>query len=164
MRSIGNTVASVGDGSLVSAFCWGAVVVGDGPSNVADHAVGVSVLLTAGKAVVCAVEGQFGDTVVTLDAGSFLETGGDVVGDFTEDGDLTLDDFFLVAVLHVTRDVADETFASWLVPDSFPESTRSVEVFGTDLGEEGDRVACEVAVSLIKVDGTFTEFDGLDGR
>lgn len=162
MGTVGGTVRSVDNGSLVRALGRGAVVVGDGPSDVGGHAVGISVLLAAGHAVVCAVEGQFGDTIVTLDAGGFLKAGGDIVGDFAEDADLTLDDFFLVAILHVTRNIADEAFTGWFIPDFLPEGARSVEVFRTDLGEEGDGIAGEVAVSLVKVNGSFAELDGLD--
>lgn len=48
------------------------------------------------------------DALVTLDTKSLLESLGDLGRDLSEDGDLSLDDLLLAAVLHVSRDSLDE--------------------------------------------------------
>ena len=83
--------------------------------------------------VVGAVEGQAGDTLVALDAGSLLEAASDVLGDLAEDGDLALDDLVLLARAHVAADVLDEALACAVVKHLLPQDARCVEVFRTDL-------------------------------
>ena len=127
------------------------------------HAVGDLVLIAARHAVVGAVEAHVGDAVVALDAGGFLEAGGEVGADFAEDGELAFDDLFFAAGGHVAGDVADETFLGGVVEDFFPQVAWGVEVFGADLGEEGYGVGGEFAVHFVEIDGTVAELDRLDG-
>ena len=110
-----------------------------------------------------AIEAHVLDAVVSLDPDCLLDAGSHVLGDFTEDGDLTLDHLGLSAACHVAGDIADETLLGAFIPDAFPEGAWSVEVFGADLAEEADGLADEVAVNLVEIHATVLEGDGLDG-
>ena len=70
-------------------------------SDLAAHAVGHSVLVGRGHAVMRAVEAHVRDPVVAFDARGFLNTGSHVLGDFAEDGDFPLDNLGVGAFLHV---------------------------------------------------------------
>ena len=144
-------------------FARGPVVRLRRQSHFGAHAVGDLVLVAAGHAVVGAVEAHVGDAVVALDAGGFLEPGGEVGADFAEDGDLAFDDVFFAAGGHVAGDVVDEALLGAVVEDFFPEGARGVEIFGADLGEEGYGVGGEFTVNSVEVDGTVAELDRLDG-
>ena len=126
-------------------------------------AISEALAVVVGHAIVGTVEGQASNTRVALDAGSLLETRSHVLGDLAEDGDLALDDLLLRAVAHVARDVVDEALLGAFVEDLLPQGAGGLEVFGTDLGEEGDGLADEVAVRLVEVDGALAEGDWLDG-
>ena len=141
----------------------GAVIRLRRQAHLGAHAVGDFVLVAAGHAVVGAVEAQVGDAVVTLHARGFLEAGGEVGAYFAEDGDLAFDDFFFAAGGHVAGDVADEAFFGVFIEDFLPKIAGGVEVFGTDLGEEGYGVGGEFAVDFVEIDGTLAELDRLDG-
>lgn len=111
-----------------------------------------------------AVESNVRDAVVALNAGGFLNTLGNIGADFTENGDLALEDFFLGACGHVAGDVADEALAGLFVPDTFPQGAGSVEIFGTDFTQESYGVRGKIAVDFVKVDGAVLETDRFDGR
>ena len=147
----------------VKPLARGAVVRLRRQAHFGAHAVGHLVLVAAGHAVVGAVEAHVGDAVVALDARGFLQAGGQVRADFAEDGDLAFEDFFFAAGGHVAGDVADETLLGVFVEDFLPQDAWGVEVFRADLGEEGYGVGGEFAVDFVEIDGTVSEFDGLDG-
>ena len=147
----------------MEALARGPVVRLRRQSHFGAHAVGDLVLVAARHAVVGAVEAHVGDTVVTLDAGGFLEAGGEVGADLAEDGDLTFEDFFFAAGGHVAGDVADETLLGGFVEDFFPQVAWGVEVFRADLGEEGYGVGGEFAVDFVEIDGAVAELDRFDG-
>lgn len=132
-------------------------------SLIGVHAVGALVLSIVGHGVVRTVETEASNARVSLDPSSLLEASGKVVRNLAEDTNLALDNLLDGAVAHVTGDVADEALAGTLIPDTLPESARGVEVFRTDLAEEGDGFADEAAVDFVEVDGALAEGDRLNG-
>lgn len=111
------------------------------------------------------VEQEVGNTIVTLDAGSLFETGGNIFRDFSEDGNLSLDDFRFSTRRHVSADSLDESVLGPRVEDTVPKDSRSVEVFRVNRRQEGAGVRQETfAVDLVEVDGSLSELDGVNGR
>jgi len=148
---------------LVRAIARSTVVQSLAAGLVRVHAVGTLVATVISHSVVRTVEAEARDAGVTLDTGSLLKTSGEVVGDLAEDTNLALDDLLDCAVAHMSANVADEALAGTLIPDLLPQGARSVEVFGTDLAQEADSLADEVAVDLAEVHTAVAERDGLDG-
>lgn len=149
---------------LMHALHRGTIVSQRASSNPFAHSVRNLEVILLRHAVVRAVESHVRDTVVALDAGGFLKTLGNIGADFTENGNLALEDFFLGACGHVAGDVADKALAGLFVPDTFPQGAGSVEIFGTDFTQESDGVRGEVAVNFVKVDGAVLETDRFNRR
>ena len=61
-----------------------------------------------------------------------------------------------------TYDIVDETFPGTIIKDLLPKGSRSVEVLRSDLGQEGNGLASELAMSLVEIDSALTELDGID--
>lgn len=172
--AIRNTVRSIYPRSIsprlvpaflpVRAFRRCAIVAYRAGADLGSHAVRYPVPILGRHAVVGAVEAEVGDAVVALDTGGLLHAGGEVLGDFAEDGDLALDDLFALAVGHVAGHVAHETLLGVFVEDLLVKDAWGVKVFGADFAKEGDGVAGELAMDLVEVDGALTELNGFDGR
>lgn len=79
-----------------------------------------SCLLVARLTIVCAVEAQVGYSVVALDAGGFLQTGGNVVRNLAKDGNLALDDLRVAACGHVAGNVGDEAILGPVIKHLLP--------------------------------------------
>jgi hypothetical protein len=109
-----------------------------------------------------AVEPHVLDAIVRALDPRGLQTRGDVLGHLGEDGDLALDGFLLLAVLHVPANILDESLLGPIVHDTFPERARGVEILGADFTQERDRSAGKVAMQTVQVDGALLELDGLD--
>ena len=141
---------------------WSAVVAVPADPDFARHPIGDAILVRGGHAVVRAIEAHFLNAIVAFDARGFLDARSHVFGHFTEDGDFTLEDLFRRASLHVAGDVVHETLLGALVPDSFPQGTRSIEVLGANLAEEGDSSASEFTMDLVQVGAPVLEGNRLN--
>ena len=149
---------------LVRALDRRPIVFRYAETNLAYHPVCRTERFVLGKAVVSAVEPYLRNTRVALNACSLLKTLRNVVGDFAEDGDLALENLLIPAGRHVARDGGDETFAGAVVEDLLPQSPGGDEILGSDLGEESDGIAYEIAVCLVEIDRSLAELDGADRR
>ena len=145
------------------------------------HTVGVSDGGILRKAIVCAVELHGRDIIIALDASSLLQSLANLGADHAEDGDLSLENLLVFADFHLsglievsirsrstcgcrvsTYDIVDEAFPGTIIKDLLPKGSRSVEVLGSNLGQECDGLASELAMSLVKIDSALTELDGVD--
>jgi len=77
-------------------LAWRTVVLGDRLAFRTAGAVGSPKGFILGHTVVCAIELHVGDAVVTLDTSSLLKSLGNLIVNFSEDGDLSLDDLLLL--------------------------------------------------------------------
>lgn len=109
-----------------------------------------------------AIEAEILDAVIAFDASRFLDTLSQVIGDFAEDANFSLDDLGIAAGLHVARDIVDETLLGTLIPDPLVESSRRIEVFRADLAKEGDSITSKLAVDLIEIGAAVLKRDGLN--
>ena len=151
VSTVGVTVRSLGTRDTVMGVCdWSTigVVVHEGSRF---DAVSLTELGLSSHTVVRTVEVQVGDAGVSLDAGSLLKPSRDVIGDFTEDSYLALDNLLLFAILHMARNVADETLPSVLIPDFLPQGARSVEILRRNLGKERNSATNKFAMNLISI-------------
>ena len=105
---------------LVRALNRRPIIIRNAKPNLTHHTISSTDRLVLGEPVVRAVEPHLRNTRVALDACGFLETLGNIVGDFAEDGDLALDDFLVPAGGHVAGDGVDETVARAVVEDFLP--------------------------------------------
>ena len=110
-----------------------------------------------------AIELHVCDTIISLNARGLLEPSLDVLVNCTEDSNLALQNLLIRADLHLPNNVVDETVSRWLVKHFVPKRAWRVEVLGSNLAQEGDSCALEVTVSLVKINGTLTELNGVDG-
>jgi hypothetical protein len=139
--------------------------------TVTEHqAIGILHLVGRGDtaivhAVVRTVEEESGDTLVALDSGSLFQTSGDVVGNLSEDGDLSLDNLLFSASRHVGADGLDESILRSIIEYLLPKLSGRVEVLRVDCRQERASVREEVTtVDLVEVDGSVSELDRIDGR
>lgn len=139
------------------------VVFGDRFAFRTAGAVGSPKRFILGHTVVCAVELHVGNAVITLDTSSLLKSLGNLVVNFSEDGDLSLDDLLLSAHLHFAGDVTDKSVTCRVIENFLPEVPWCVEVLSSDLGQEGNGLAGEVSVSLANVYGSSSELNRVDG-
>ena len=164
MHAVGHAIgASVGHGAPVDTFagCPIITLTAFGPSPL-RHAVGVPAFGVFGHAVVGAVESHIRDAVVALDASGLLYPRGEVSTDLAEDGNLALEYFLVGADRHLAGDVVDEALFGTVVKDLLPQCSGGIEVFGPNLGQEGDGIAGELVVDFVQLDGSLTELDRID--
>ncbi len=143
---------------------WSTIVITKQIARGSTHTIGVPGARVGGHAVMSPVELHVLDAIVTLDASGLLESLGDVLTDFAEDGDLALQNLLVAAHLHLAGNVVDEAFSGRLVENLLPQGSWGIEILWPDLGQESNGLALEVAMGLVEVDGAFSELDGIDGR
>jgi len=124
------------------------VVLGDRLAFRATGAVGSPKGFILGHTVVCAVELHVGDAVVTLDTSSLLKSLGNLIVNFSEDGDLSLDDLLLSAHLHFAGNVTDKSVTRRIVENLLPEVSWCIKVLSSYLRQEGNGLAGEISVML----------------
>jgi len=139
------------------------VVLGDRLAFRATGAVGSPKGFILGHTVMRAIELHVGNAVVTLDTSSLLKSLSNLIINFSEDGDLSLDNLLLSAHLHFAGNVTDKSVTRRIVENLLPEIPWGVEVLSSDLRQEGNGLAGEISVSLTDVYGSSSELNRVDG-
>lgn len=98
------------------------------------HSIGSA--LVSSQSTWATVELEFVDVRVPLDSHGALNSLGEVGGDTSEDGNLSLDNLFVRHIGHVSRDILDKSFLGTVVKHLLPELSGELEVLVPDLGQE----------------------------
>lgn len=141
----------------------GAVVLANAQRN-SFHSVCCPSALILRQAIVRALKVNLEILSYPLTPRRLLQPRREIIRYFSKDSDLALNDFFLLAIRHMPRNILNESLLRLTIKDLFPQRTRSIEVLSADLRQESDGIAGEMSMQLIQIDGVLAEVNRLDGR